>query len=240
MKVILKPGGLTIFAGVVVIVSTVIARKSVHPTSAVGAVLGTNAPISSEIVDPGEREEKAMMNEWNENVQQARDWLFLGPLLSGSQIDTLANNDNAQAQMDRIVNTPYLPNEAKYSAQENATFTLHGKKYTWRKVHGSAFDFKELFATPEAPRDTLKNVVVYGVTSIHSAKAEKKIMHFRSDDGAIVWLNGKQIFKQTKIRGVREEDKIPITLHAGRNSFLVKVGQGEGGWGMVLQLEDPS
>lgn len=247
-RVVIKPNGvLLIGLTTAVVLGIGIARFSGRTEADAKPVGGTPAPVATtapaapeDDMTQGEREEKAMLVDWNKEPSQVRDWLFLGPLSSGSQITTMGNDADAQAQMDRIMNTVYLPQEAKYQAKENATFNLEGKTYSWHKVHGSSFDFKNMFETPEVPMSSLKNVVVYGVTSIDSPKEQKKIIHFRSDDGAIVWLNGDQVFKTTKIRGVREEDTIPITLRPGKNTLLIKIGQGSGGWGMMVHLEDAS
>jgi hypothetical protein len=60
-----------------------------------------------------------------------------------------------------------------------------------------------------------------------------------SDDGARVWLNGQEVFSVNTIRGVQpDQDAIPgLTLRAGKNLLLVKVGQGVGGWGLAARLE---
>jgi hypothetical protein len=220
-RIVIKPNGVLVIGIVVaVILGVTVMQLSGRMNSGAKPVGGAPAPAAENTVAapvspddemlPGEREEKEMLVNWNKESSQARDWLFLGPLSSGSQITTTDNDSDAQAQMDRIINTVYLPQEAKYQAKENASFNLEGKNYSWRKFHGSAFDFKNIFTTPETPRSSLKNVVVYAVAYIDSPKSQKKNIRFRSDDGAIVWLNGDQVFKTTKIRGVREEDTIPI------------------------------
>jgi hypothetical protein len=247
LRIIIKPKGLIALTVVIAAAMLGIAAPQFKAhRDAKGAPVGAasvggstaEAADLNTITDPGELEEKGMIRDWNKAPGQAHDWLFLGPLASGSQIKTKSNEQNAQAQMDRIVNSVYLPNEAKYQAKENATFNLYGKTYSWRKVHGSAFDFKDMYSGPQTPVNSLKDVVVYGVTEIDSPEATTKIMHFRSDDGAIVWLNGDQVFKTTKIRGVRPEDTFPVKLRAGKNTLLVKVGQGDGGWGLMVHLQD--
>lgn len=248
LRIVIKPMGLIALTGAIIVLMICVAvsrsggthQETGQPAVGAASQGGPSAsPSSDAITDPGELEEKQMIKDWNLAPGQDRDWLFLGPIPAGSQIQTKANDKDAQAQMDRIIDTAYLPNEAKYEARENASFSVNGKTLTWRKVHGSAFDFKELFVTPDMPRSSMKNVVVYGVVSVDSPKAQKKVLHFRSDDGGIVWLNGTQVFKTTAIRGVRPEDLIPVNLRAGRNTFLVKVGQGDGGWGLVFHLQDP-
>lgn len=245
MRIIIKPAGVLILAGVLAVGGVLFVKRGAPPRAASAAPVGkpaappTKSPLG-EVTDPGELNEKGMIATWNRDTAQARDWLFLGPLRSGEEIVEKANNQSDQEKMARIINKAYLPNEAKYAAREGATFQLAGTSYSWRKVHGSAFDFKNLFATPEQPMDRLKNMVVYGVTQFQSEKAQQKVIRFRSDDGAIVWLNGKQVYKNTAIRGVTAEDKLTLDLNSGKNTLLVKVGQGDGGWGLMVQFEDLS
>jgi hypothetical protein len=245
MRIILKPAGAILVAGALTLVGVVAVRTlgtSAPNAAPVGKPAGVD-PIEARpgigvVTDPGEVSEKGMLAAWNRSADQARDWLFLGPLTSGETITDKANNQDAQAKMSRIINKAYLPNEAKYTAREGASFKLFGKDYTWKKIRGSAFDFKDIYATPELPLDKLKDMVVYGVAHIQSEKAQDRVVQFRSDDGAIVWLNGKQVYKNTAIRGVTVEEKITLPLNAGKNTVLVKVGQGDGGWGLLFHFED--
>lgn len=248
MRVVIKPKGLIALSAVLIAIIVGVAIPQFRARSLsgdngkkpVGSALPGAAQANNQPDDitPPEREEKQMLQEWNKDQSQARDWLFLGPLSAGSQIAVKGNEGDAQAQMARVIDTVYLPDEAKYQARENASFNLNGKTVTWRKIHGSAFDFKDLYSADGTPMVNLKNVVVYAIATIDSPKTQKKIIHFRSDDGAIVWLNGTQVFKTTVIRGVKPEDIIPITLRPGKNTLLVKVGQGDGGWGMMVHFED--
>jgi mannan endo-1,4-beta-mannosidase len=60
---------------------------------------------------------------------------------------------------------------------------------------------------------------------------------FGSDDGAKVWVNGRQVFQIQKARGVtRDEDKVPIHLSKGVNRLLFKIEQGDGGWGLQVRV----
>ncbi len=251
VQVIVKPLGAIVLGvlavgGVASVVflggASVRGRKASAKTASVGksavglptAASPAKAPYVRDAGEIGEANEITAMN----TAEQSRPWLFVGPLPAGSTIQGAAENQSEQWQMDKIIGTNYLPDEAKYQGREGATLTAGGQTFTWRKVEGSAFDFKTLFATPETPMESLENKVVYGFTRFNSAKAQKKVLRFRSDDGAIVWLNGKQVHKTTKIRGLREEDKIPVQLREGKNTLLVKVGQGKMGWGMLAQLKD--
>jgi hypothetical protein len=65
-----------------------------------------------------------------------------------------------------------------------------------------------------------------------------------SDDGARIWLNKEQIFDDRLVYGPGYWDpkKIPLSLHAGWNHILVKIGQLDGRWAFAARFEssDPS
>lgn len=253
-QVIFKPGGviaLVLVCGTVVTAGIIglRARNAANAAKTSPAMTGgtANAPAPTAaqpgyMIDPamtgGEITDKELLVSLNATPGQAQDWLFLGPLSSGRAITNTESNKDDEATMRTIIGTSYIPTEAKFQAHENVPVTVNGTTYRWKKVKGSAFDFKELFATPQTPRTSLINTVVYGYTTIESKTAEKRTLHFRSDDGAIVWVNGEKVYFGDKIRGIDDEDIIPIKLRPGRNNVLVKVGQGSGGWGMSFQLQD--
>ena len=57
------------------------------------------------------------------------------------------------------------------------------------------------------------------------------VVSLGSDDGAKAWLNGKVIGEKNVPRAyVVDEDQLPVTLQAGDNVLLIKVGQGGGDW----------
>ncbi len=246
LKVIIKPRGVIALSVLLSAAVVWVAAPKLAARSTSGGVAGpapnrssmkltAPAPVLSPDMDENERREKGLIRELNETPGQARDWLFLGPILPGGEPQT---GEPDEARMERLLSVAYLPNEARYQPRESANVNVNGKSLSWRKLRGSAFDFKNMYAAPDTPVSTLKHRVTYGMTYIDSPKAAKKVLRFRSDDGAIVWLNGEQVFKTTKIRGVEPEDLIPITLREGRNTLMVKVGQGQGGWGLVVHMED--
>jgi CubicO group peptidase (beta-lactamase class C family) len=62
---------------------------------------------------------------------------------------------------------------------------------------------------------------------------------FGSDDGAIVWLNGRQVHRVAADRGLEPGgDRFELSLEAGINRLLIKVDNQFGGWGFALRLLD--
>jgi poly(3-hydroxybutyrate) depolymerase len=81
--------------------------------------------------------------------------------------------------------------------------------------------------------------VAYAYTTVDAATDGDAYFHFGSDDGAKVYLNGVLIHHVYANRGCREHsDVFAGHLKKGSNALLVKVDQGNGGWGLVLQILD--
>ena len=64
-------------------------------------------------------------------------------------------------------------------------------------------------------------------------------MQLRSDDGAKVWVNSKQIFEERRIYGpgLTDPKSVPMSLDAGWNHVLVKIGQLDGPWIFGVHFE---
>ncbi len=79
--------------------------------------------------------------------------------------------------------------------------------------------------------------VAYAYSALISETAQNVILKIRSDDGVRVWLNSQLVHDHHVGRGLEdEEDSVPVRLKKGRNSLLVKVDQGDGGWGLHLRV----
>ncbi len=86
-------------------------------------------------------------------------------------------------------------------------------------------------------RPSVENVFAYAFTTVNTEKAGPAYIGLGSDDGVRVWLNGKLVHNNFVRRGtVKDEDIIPVNLRKGTNTILVKVVQGDGGWGFVLRF----
>lgn len=98
----------------------------------------------------------------------------------------------------------------------------------------NALDFQRLFGAET------RNQVAYAVAEFELAEEHHNVaLLLGSDDGARVWLNGREVWTIDAIRSVNsDEDLIEgLTLKAGRNVLVVKVGQGVGGWGLTARFE---
>jgi hypothetical protein len=165
-----------------------------------------------------------------------RDWIVLGPIPAGVSLDSAANDADNRKVMAAILAKPYLPDEATLQPTAGQSVILGAKTLAWRSVHldGDELDFHKVFG------GNTNNEVAYAVAIISSPREVRNAtLYFGSDDGATVWLNGRQAWTVDRIRGLSlDEDTVSgLTLKPGRNVLVVKVGQGVGGWGAAARIE---
>jgi hypothetical protein len=82
-----------------------------------------------------------------------------------------------------------------------------------------------------------EKAVVYALYDFemnHRAVAQFKI---GTDDGAKVWCNGKEYFRKAILRGAEpDQDTLLIPLQKGENRLLLKIIQGDQGWGFYTHF----
>lgn len=102
---------------------------------------------------------------------------------------------------------------------------------TWKPVltENGLINFREHF-------EKRSQVVVYAYSEIFSSTDRTALFGLGSDDGVHVYLNGKLEHHHVLSRGVSTDDDIlELSLKKGINRLLVKVEQGNGGWGLVFR-----
>jgi len=91
------------------------------------------------------------------------------------------------------------------------------------------------------PTQHLAGCVAYATCTVTSPSAQQVQMRFSSDDDAVVWLEGRQVWRHDGPRGVHwDADVVPLRLPAGESRLLVKVYNREGPWGLFLRFTDPA
>jgi hypothetical protein len=82
--------------------------------------------------------------------------------------------------------------------------------------------------------------VAYMRAVVRSDTTQPVLFGAGSDDGIVVWLNGKVIHSNNVARAVKpEEDQFTGTLQAGENVILCKITQNVLGWGACLSIRAP-
>jgi hypothetical protein len=93
-------------------------------------------------------------------------------------------------------------------------------------------DFKTIFE----PHIT---AVAYAYCTIDAPEDMEVTGLLGSNDGATVWLNGKEVHHFHGKRSlIPDEDEVALNLQEGRNHLLIKVEQWKAGWGFAFRLKD--
>lgn len=169
-------------------------------------------------------------------------WLVSGPFPNvgalerrgtGFARDYLANA-GGEAQAAAVEGAPIPPIREE---RETDPALRNPRRPGWRLAVGTTKGGLDLAAL----LDGSKPAIAYCYTELVSAHDRDVTLLFGSDDGAKVYLNGDLLFHKQIARGVkRDEDRVPLHLHAGVNRLLFKIEQGDGGWGLMARLVDPN
>ncbi|MXV77162.1 tetratricopeptide repeat protein, partial [Candidatus Poribacteria bacterium] len=144
-------------------------------------------------------------------------WITLGPF---------NNKDNIGYNTEYITeNTTQIDLTAKYEGAD--------EQLSWKKFTDAAFNG---FINFGKDNDWC---VAYAWTTITSPDEREVFFLFCSDDPSKVWLNSTEVFADSIAQtAILDKNTIPVTLKAGVNTILVKVGNEEGTWGFYLRVTD--
>ncbi|HWG47774.1 MAG TPA: VCBS repeat-containing protein [Gemmataceae bacterium] len=82
------------------------------------------------------------------------------------------------------------------------------------------------------------DAVVYLHREIECASAMELPVSLGSDDSLTVWLNGQKIVSEDIARACApDQNHVVLKLKAGKNNFLMKVGQGSSEWSFYFQTK---
>jgi hypothetical protein len=129
----------------------------------------------------------------------------------------------------------------------NTRRELASGKWSRGCADGTGVDLGSHFAGTCNP--TYKNdVYAYSKTHIYAASSGKYTMTFGTEDGFVIWVNGKEVANEADRCGSQycydgDEFNYDVTLQRGRNDIVVKVGKRAsddnfGGWGFVMKFPE--
>ena len=152
------------------------------------------------------------------NTLTVKNWWILGPF---------PNEEN------HGLNVIYEPEKkVKLSKSYQGIKNIELK---WGQRDANNFGYLDLLGNLSSNEKFLS----YAYTTIEANKKGKVLFLFGSNDGAAVWVNGKEYFRRINGRSARAcDDIIPVSVKKGKNEILVKVAQEGGGWGLYLQVMD--
>jgi len=113
-----------------------------------------------------------------------------------------------------------------------------GKRVRWFKHSGPKDGRIDLVGPFKGVADT-DSALAYGFCYVYSPVSQKVQMHIGSDDANILWLNGKKVHELHVHRPLRiDDDVFEATLEQGDNRLLVKITNGDLGWGFMVRITD--
>ncbi|QEL20122.1 PVC-type heme-binding CxxCH protein [Limnoglobus roseus] len=129
---------------------------------------------------------------------------------------------------------PFKPGEPDLSAEVTDD---KGKKVRWKNARvdtaGKVDLRRQGFSTTE-------NVAAFAVTEVEAAAAGRVEMRAGSDDGLVVWVNGKKVFEKLGNGAYKaDEFRIRADLKAGKNQIVAKITQGGGPWEFSIAVPQP-
>ena len=166
------------------------------------------------------------------------DWLLLAPIPTG------ITEKASEVTLGKMLDTAFLSGEGNLQPHDGDIADINGTKRTWIAAKYDKIDWNKVSQNVEKkPESTTYDACVgYAVTTVDVPKdVSNATLYLGSDDGIEVWLNGKAIHRNTVIRGCNlGDDKVPnLTLHAGKNTFVFKIANGDGGWESAAALAIP-
>jgi thiol-disulfide isomerase/thioredoxin/protocatechuate 3,4-dioxygenase beta subunit len=154
--------------------------------------------------------------EWNVMLG---DWQVLGPIPKLNRYDTDLNRE-------------LVPDEAVLRPGE--TVTIAGKEYAWRPWTRGLVNFHRALDTSG---DAAQYAIAYAATEFTSDEAREVMLSLSHDDGAVVWLNGEEVYRSEANSSSRlDQAAVKVSLKSGTNRLLAKVGQATLEWQFAVRL----
>jgi hypothetical protein len=147
------------------------------------------------------------------------DWNLIGPF-DAPDMDALTKVYPPEDALDL---------KARYNGKD-------GLPAVWKKVRGRADGYMVL-AEMMKPS---KQLIVYAAGWVRAPEDMPATILLGSDDGVRVWINDALVHTNPAYRGCYpDQDTVPVRLKKGWNKVLVKILQGDGGWGFYFRFADP-
>jgi hypothetical protein len=152
------------------------------------------------------------------------EWKLLGPFPNPRTTETLRTG------LDSLFIKEADPDTT-------ATYTsIDGKQISWRYVQTPNHGYIALsnLMTPH------ELVVTYALTEVYSDEPKNVLLVFGSDDGAKIFLNGKQVYRYLGIRVAEpDQDTLAVRLNKGWNKLMFKIENNLGGYAFYARFIDP-
>ncbi len=149
-------------------------------------------------------------------------------------------------------NKAYIPEDAveidKTAAYEGTDGKIGWEQRTDKTLDGTVdlaliFGFGDLnpaLEDMEQPNPRLDTVLAYTWTTVNASDERQARIWISAHNPAKIWFNGKEVSTINQDRQPMSDNQhtVPVTLQAGKNSILVKLGGRRWGWKLQLWLTD--
>src|SRR3990172_1213315 len=144
-------------------------------------------------------------------------WLLCGPFSSPAKTAGVPDRPARHGlEVDFLAATG---GERAVRPQPGQTVTHEAGTVSW-KLHEAAGEVINL----DAAVSTRSEVVAYAYGTVECDADQNAILAVGSNDGVRLWINGEGIWKHLSGRTLlKDEDRIPVRLKAGRNEVLLKI-----------------
>ncbi len=106
----------------------------------------------------------------------------------------------------------------------------------WKRLNAHSANDPWQFDLTRVSKD--RNCCIYVRSTIVAKESGPAILELGSDDGIVVWVNDKLVHTNKSARALTVgDDMVNITLQTGENAILLKIVQGDGGWGFCCAVK---
>lgn len=191
----------------------------VKGTPAISATLAQSsvkALLEQKLSDSVKKSATAALKAIEESKGYLRDWEYCGPyFIKGRHGRELAD-------------VAFPPEGAPPPAGMNGP-----KKPEWKPL--ATFRDDNPWIADLKAIDGSGDRCIYARTTLHSDGEQAARLLVGSDDGIVIWLNGRRIHTAAETRGLTPgQDKIDIQLKPGTNTLMLKVLQDAGEWAFCV------
>ena len=150
--------------------------------------------------------------------QLIKDWFFIGPFFPQDM------SENAEDAWVAAIDTA------------QAFKTSSGDTRIWLRPYArDEYGFVNLNSVCQPA----SFASAYAMTYIYSPEPARVLFKAGSDDGIVMWLNGKKVWDNpTKRPAAPDDDTVEVPLERGWNSIVLKITQDWGGWGFYFRVTD--
>lgn len=158
-----------------------------------------------------------------------RNWLVCGPFPNPG--DAYARGDRSQSGF-YIDYLESIGGETGPSIDAGQSITVGNESRTWTAYQSDDDAVYLDNVVSQAPY-----VLAYAYCEVQSPEDRACTLAIGSNDGIRVWLNNEEVLSLPVERGLRpDDDLVPLLLHQGKNTLLLKVAETENIWGFTCRF----